>query len=249
MSAGDGPAPVPTRVRARERVPAAGGRAETGGSEAVEEHLAALAAVLRGPSRARARMLEELRHGLTDTVAAYTDQGLPPPAATRRALHDFGGVEDLAPDCQRELTIAQVRHTARATALTLPPLVACWHLALAPSPGGGWPLSPWVFPLVVLSLVAVGAAALAAGGLLATGVLARRVRTPRRLPLAVAWTGSTASVAMPLGGLALLVSAPGAANWPLVLLAAALTAAAHAVLATSARRCRSCVRPPEFGRA
>lgn len=42
-----------------------------------EEYAAALAGALRGPARAKARMVEEIRDGFADTVTAHAGAGLP----------------------------------------------------------------------------------------------------------------------------------------------------------------------------
>ncbi|WP_324603858.1 MULTISPECIES: permease prefix domain 1-containing protein [unclassified Streptomyces] len=84
---------------------------------------------MHGPALIKARMIEEIRGGLADTVAAYTSAGTAHPRAARLAVDEFGTVDEIAPGCQRELTVAQARHTARAVALTAPFLVACWYPA------------------------------------------------------------------------------------------------------------------------
>lgn len=149
------------------------------------------------------------------------------------------------PSCQRELTIAQARHTARAVALTAPFLVACWYLARTTDHDQSWQL-PRTAQLLAVHLAGVAsvAALLAAATLATTGTLARRLPTPHRLPLAVAWTGTTASVAMAVATLALATASVLATNWPLLAFAGALAAASHAVVAASARACRQCARLP-----
>ncbi|MEV6397019.1 permease prefix domain 1-containing protein [Streptomyces sp. NPDC051907] len=211
----------------------------------VEEYVAALSAALHGPARAKARMIEEIRDGLMDTVAAHTQGESPDPDAARQAVREFGDVDELVPSCQRELTIAQARHTARAVALTLPFLIGCWYLIWSAGHGEVWQLPDTAHLLVVqLAAVAATAALLAAATLAATGPLARWLPTPHRLPLAVAWAGTAASAAMALAALALAVASILAANWTLIALAGALAAASHGVVAASARACRRCARLP-----
>lgn len=207
--------------------------------DVVEEYVASLAANLRGPSRVKARMVEEIRHGLHDTVEAHTVAGTPHDRASRQAVREFGAGEELLPHCQRELTIAQARHTAGAAALTVPFLIGCWLLIWTAGLDQGWPSR---LLAVHLAGVAATAGLLAATTLAATGPLALRVPTPRLLPFAVAWTGTTAGVAMGVAALALVAASVLAANWPLMLLAGALTAASHALVAGSARACRQCAR-------
>ncbi|MFJ8078334.1 permease prefix domain 1-containing protein [Streptomyces sp. NPDC096176] len=211
----------------------------------VEEHVRELTAALHGPARAKARMIQEIRDGLTDTVEAHSHGGVPYRSAAQQAVREFGTVDQLVPSCQRELTIAQARHTARAVALTAPFLITCWYLSWTVNHGQTW-LLPRTAQLLAVHLagVATVAAVLAAVTLAVTGKLARRVDTPRRLPLAVAWTGTTASVAMALATLALATAAVLATHWPLLAFAGTLAAASHAGVAASARACRRCARLP-----
>jgi hypothetical protein len=200
----------------------------------VEVYVTALAAALHGPRRVKARLVEEIRDGLTDAVAAHAGEGTPYPHAARAAVREFGTAQELVPSCQRELTLAQARHTARAVALTAPFLIGCWYLVAdgrLPQPAAH-----------LLAGVAAATALLAAATLATTGTLARWLPTPRRLPLAVAWTGTVASMALALATLTLAAASPPSAGWPLIVLAGALTAASHAVVASSARACRRCAR-------
>ncbi|WP_250287263.1 permease prefix domain 1-containing protein [Streptomyces atroolivaceus] len=213
-------------------------------ADPIAEYEAALTAVLHGPGAEKARMIEELRDGLADTAEAHVDEGESYERAARLAVREFGTVEEIAPVCQRELTIAQARHTARTVILIAPFLVACWYLARTSGlPGTAWELPRTAQSLAVhLAAVAIAAALLAASTLAATGTLARRLPTPRRLPLVVAWAGTTTSVTMAVATLALAVAAALATDWPLLALAGALSAASHAVVASSARASRRCAR-------
>ncbi|MFJ4704170.1 permease prefix domain 1-containing protein [Streptomyces anulatus] len=221
--------------------PARGG----GADDLVEKHVAELDALLHGPSRAKSRLVEEARDGLTETVAAYTGEGEPYERAVHRAVAEFGSARELAASFQRELTIAQARHTARAIALSAPFLLACWFLVQ----NTGAPQTsavPRAAQLLATHLATIAGAAvlLATAALAATGVLARRLPVPHRLPLTVAWTGTTASVSMAVTTLALATASVLAENWPLTAAACALAAASHAVVAGSARTCRRCARLP-----
>ncbi|MGW6390424.1 permease prefix domain 1-containing protein [Streptomyces sp. NPDC055103] len=219
-------------------------RPDAPSADPLDTYAAELAAALHGPARAKARLVEEVRGGLADTTDAHADEGRPYPDAIRAAVREFGTVEELVPSCQRELTLAQARHTARAVALTAPFLVVCWYLT-GPAAGPAAPV-PRTAQLLAAHLagVAIAAALLAAATLAVTGTLGRRLPTPPRLPLVVAWTGTTAGVAMAVTTLALAVAAALATDWPLLACAGALAAAAHAVVATSARACRRCARLP-----
>ena len=208
----------------------------------IEIHLANLAAVLRGPARAKARMVAELREGLLDAARESSHQRDPGAEAARDAIRQFGSVAEIAPSFQRELTIAQARHTARTVLLLAPCAVLCWYLVLHAS---GQPL-PGLAQAVAgyLGGIAAVTAFLAAVFLLSTGSLARRMPTPERLPLVVAWTGTTAAVALGLSAVTLTVASVLAANWPLTAAACLFTVAFHARVANSARVCRECARLP-----
>ncbi|MEU7318514.1 permease prefix domain 1-containing protein [Streptomyces sp. NPDC007083] len=197
-------------------------------------YTAELEAALVGPERVRVRMLAEIHDGLLDATDAYVHQGVPRAEAARLAVRDFGPVSALAPECQRELTVAQTRQTARAAALCVPFLLVCWALTRATA-------GPWAAPLALLAAVST---VLALVTLAATrGVLARRLPGRPVLPLLVAWTGTGASIGMAAATLALGCTAFVAAQWPLFAAAGALSAASHAVLGSSARACRRCLRP------
>ncbi|MYR46401.1 permease prefix domain 1-containing protein [Streptomyces sp. SID5910] len=209
----------------------------------VEEYVTALEAALHGPVRAKARLVEEVRDGLMDTVSERTGAGLPYGLAAEEAVREFGTTDDLVPGCQRELTIAQARHTARSIALTVPLLLACWCLVRNSGHTRDWGL-PGTAQLVAAHLagIAVGAAVLATGALAATGTLARRLPVPDRLPRVVGWTGTAASVSIAVATPALAIACVLATNWPFIALACMLAAASHGVMAGSVRACRRCAR-------
>ncbi|WP_405675299.1 permease prefix domain 1-containing protein [Streptomyces sp. NBC_01511] len=209
----------------------------------VADYVATLSAALHGPVRAKSRMLQEIRDGLTDTVEAHTRDGVPHDRAARLAVREFGTPDELVPSCQRELTLAQTRRTALSVILTVPLLITCWYLIW--TTGQSWQIQHTAQLVAVpLAAVAAVAALLAAVAFAATGAPARRLRTPERLPLAVAWAGTTAGVAMVVATLALAVLSPPATNWPLVTLAAMVTALSHGMVSASARACRRCARLP-----
>lgn len=205
---------------------------------AIETYVDELAAELRGPARVKARMVQEVRDGLTDTVAARTDAGFPPEEALRDALREFGTPAEVAPSCQRELTVAQTRHTAFALLATVPVLLGCWHLAWSIGRDQGIPPSQTAQLLATIA----GTSALVSCAAL---VITRRLSVPGRLPLLMGWTGTAASIAMPLTTVALATTLPLAENWALLLLIAAGTIAAHSALANSAKTCRECATQAE----
>ncbi|GAA2991417.1 permease prefix domain 1-containing protein [Streptomyces fulvorobeus] len=212
-------------------------------ADPIQDHIAALAAALRGPGKAKAQMVQDMRDGLVDTAEALAGDEVSYERAARQAVREFGTLDELVPSCQQELTVRQARHTARAVALTAPFLITCWYLARSAGHEGTWRL-PLAAQLLAVHLagVAIVAALLAAGTLAATGAAARRVPTPRRLPLVVAWAGTTASAAMAVAALALATAAAMVTNWPLLACAGGLAAVSHAAIAGSARLCRQCAR-------
>lgn len=214
-------------------------------ADPVEDHIAALAVALRGPRRVKTRLIEEMRDGLVDATAAQTADGEPYERAAHRAVREFGATEELIPACQRELTIAQTRHTAWVVTLTAAVLVSYWRLVWITNGDHAWGLPRGVAVLGAhLAGMTTVAALLATLTLAATGVLARWLPMPPRLPLAVAWAGTMTSTAMALTTLALAVASAFATSWLLTLFGGALAAAAHAALAPSARACRQCARLP-----
>ncbi|MGY0059064.1 hypothetical protein ACWY4P_21330 [Streptomyces sp. LZ34] len=217
------------------------------GADPIEEHVAALAAALQGPVRVKDRMLAEARDALADAAAdialGASPDGRADDHAARQAVDDFGSVEEIAPAFQRELTIAQARHTARRVALLVPVLILCWYVMVIVDRGRGLPHAVQLLAAHVGG-VAAAAALLAAASLAATGALARRLPTPHRLPLIVAWTGTTAGMALAISALTLTTASVLAGNWPLSAVIGAITIASHVRIAASARACRQCARLP-----
>lgn len=211
----------------------------------VEDYLEALATSLRGPAGAKAAMMREVRDGLTDAVEAQTRFGVPHAQAARRAVRDFGPADEIAPSFQRELTIAQTRRTARVAAVAVPVLVVCQTLVHAAARDPDWRLGALAAHLAAM---ATAAGLLAVTALTATGPLTRRLPTPHRLPVAVAWTATAAAVGMALAAVALGVTSALSTDWPLTALAGVLAAVAHGVVAASARACRQCAGAGEAHR-
>ncbi|MEW2586555.1 permease prefix domain 1-containing protein [Streptomyces virginiae] len=209
----------------------------------IEAHVAELATVLRGTDRTKTRMLAELREGLLD-AAAELAPGRGPDEAAREAVRLFGSVAELAPGFQRELTIVQARQTAGRILLLAPLLLPCWYVLAGAGPTAH--RLPYAVQVLLAHLGGTAAAtALAAAAFLAaTGPLGRRLATPDRLPAVVAWTGTTAAVALALSAFTLTVASLLTASWPLCALAGAVAIVFHARIAASARACRECARLP-----
>ncbi|MFJ6783418.1 permease prefix domain 1-containing protein [Streptomyces yangpuensis] len=211
-------------------------------TDPIEAHVAELAAVLHGVDRAKSRMLAELREGLLDAATELAPGGEPDHEAAREAVRQFGGVAELAPDFQRELTIIQARHTSRRILLLAPLLLPCWYVLATAGPMAD--RLPYAAQVLLAHLGGAAAAtALAAAVFLAvTGRSARRLATPDRLPVMVAWTGTAAAVAFALSAFTLTASALLTSAPPLCALVGAVAIVFHAKIAASARACRRCAR-------
>ena len=205
----------------------------------VDAYLTTLENALHGHPRDKSRLLSELRDGLDDATAAHAAAGLPPSEASMEALRGFGSVEELAQACQPELSVRQVRRTARAVLLTVPALIAFWHVVLG-SQSGHLPRAAVLLGEHLAGLAAT-TAALCALALLVTGSLSRWLRTPRRLPMLIAVAGIVSAAALAAAPLAMAaVSAPPPALWPWVLLAAVVAAVPLRTVVRSAWLCRRC---------
>ncbi|GAA2333319.1 hypothetical protein GCM10009854_05910 [Saccharopolyspora halophila] len=197
----------------------------------IDRYVAELAAELRGPARTKERLLDEIRDGLDDCVAAHLDAGKPRSEAVAEALREFGTPAELAPGCQRELTVAQTRRTAFWLLLTMPALLGGWRLAWTLG-HDGYVTPPETVQLLIgigISTVLMGVAAL---------LLTQRLSVPDRLPAVLGWSATVAGLAMPTTTIALVTELPG--PWPLLLIIAGCTVIAHGALMLSARTCRQC---------
>ncbi|GAA3457171.1 permease prefix domain 1-containing protein [Dactylosporangium matsuzakiense] len=86
----------------------------------IDAYVDDLNAALRGPRRPRAEMITEARHSLEDAALAFADDGLPDLAAERRAVAEFGTLDEVVPAYQEELAVQQGRRTVTWIALALP---------------------------------------------------------------------------------------------------------------------------------
>jgi hypothetical protein len=119
---------------------------------------------LRGPRRARADMVREIRDGLEDAVAAYRESGLDGREAWRRAHADFGDPGEVAAGLQVELTARYGRRTAAGMALAFPALVLLWDSlwVMDAKPPQLPPTSTWLAGAIdALSLTSATACAVA----------------------------------------------------------------------------------------
>ena len=93
---------------------------------------------LAGPRRIRRDMVAEVRDGLFGAAAAHEEAGLEPDTAARRALDEFGDVDQIADELQHELAARHALRTALVVALGFLALFVAWDLGsrLAPQAAG-----------------------------------------------------------------------------------------------------------------
>lgn len=138
---------------------------------ALETYLAELQAHLRGPRTSRARILAEIRDGLTDGVQARIGHGSTPETATAAAIDEFGDPASVADSFAEELATASARRTIAAFILTGPLVGIWWLLLLHPAPSRADALA-MLIAIPALPLVALAIAA-GAGTYATTGKLMR----------------------------------------------------------------------------
>jgi len=97
--------------------------------DVIDAYVAALDGVLRGPRRAKADLVTEVRDSLTDAAAAHERGGLSWQAAGRRAVEEFGVLGEIAPGYQVELGLTQGRRTALLVLFVLGAQPVVWGLA------------------------------------------------------------------------------------------------------------------------
>ncbi|NAZ76948.1 hypothetical protein GTQ99_16180 [Kineococcus sp. T13] len=215
----------------------------------VEGYVHHLGQRLRGPGRARRDVLQEVRDGLDDASDAHAVQGADRREAERLAVAEFGALDRIARELQRELAVRQARWTAAWSALALVLLWLLWDLVWASRPdlGGAPPVVGGLSRLTDVLGLSTAAACLAGLGLLQfrSSLLGRPERIASvvgRLTLCGVGAATTTSLVMTVVNLrdtaAVLTSAPlnGAV--------ACFTLAGVGALVVSGRRC---VRAAELG--
>jgi hypothetical protein len=194
----------------------------------IDGYVDTLAARLRGSRRLTDDVVTEVRDGLQDAARAYTDGGLPPAAAERRAVTEFGSVEELAAQFQRTVAVAQGRSTARLLALGMPLAVLVsgwgWRYLHPDSAVGAMSNPPGDYHAAVslVDLFGYGTGAVFAVLWLLIGPMARWVVLPSWLPRATAGCALLFVGASTLAGLALTVvslrwSPQSALSWSMLL--------------------------------
>jgi roadblock/LC7 domain-containing protein len=204
-----------------------------GSTSALGRYLAELAARLRGPRAARARVLAEIRDGLTETIDAHLADGMPPDAAATTAIAEFGDPATIAHSFAEELATASARRTIAVFILTGPFVGIWWLLLLHPAPWRTGILATLI-AIPALPLIALAIAA-AAGTFATTGRLMRWLpETTGTRALTAATTIAALCLAGDLTVLGLL-AAHLATGWhrPVPLMAAAATASILRVAAAT----------------
>lgn len=208
-------------------------------------YLAALAARLPGPARARHAVLAELADGLAEATHAHAaGGGVRPTAAAHAAVAEFGEPTTVAAAFAPELVGAQARRAALALVRTGPLVGGLWLAALAASHAAPWQAGltltgVWLgVPVIAAAVVAAGLAALLA--VAATGRVSRWLPDhPTMAPTAAAVVG-TAAVAVDVTVLGMLVgqaiSTRGMVAWAPVALAATASLTRMVLAARTARR-------------
>ncbi|QDZ15921.1 MULTISPECIES: permease prefix domain 1-containing protein [Humibacter] len=158
-------------------------------SQEVEHYLRTLGGQLRGPARARAAVIDEIRDGLDDAIAAGTSQGMSTAEASEEAIAQLGAPQLVAAAFAGELAIHQSRTILWRLLLT-GPLVGIWWFLLLVVP------SQHIQPATVISAIpalpVVAPAVMIATGVLATtGSLIRWLpeSSPRQAALAASLIG------------------------------------------------------------
>jgi len=90
-----------------------------------QEYVAALDGALVGPARVRRGLVREARDHLEDAASALGEAGYEPHEAERRAVEEFGRLDEIVPAFQTTLAVAASRRTAwmLLAALSIQPLI------------------------------------------------------------------------------------------------------------------------------
>lgn len=133
----------------------------------IEEYLAELAGLLRGPRRRRERILTELRDGLHDAADTQRAHAATTEQAEQQAVAGFGTPAAVAAAFAGELATAYARRTIAAYIITGPVVGIWWLLLLRPHPWRAGLLALLaaipVLPLIGVA-IAVAATTLATSG-------------------------------------------------------------------------------------
>jgi hypothetical protein len=190
----------------------------------IDDYVTGLRRTLKGPVRARRDLVAEARDSLYDAAEAYELDGLDPAEAERRAVGEFGRIDEIAPGYQEELAACQGRRLAVLLFVSVPLTAILWSVIWKT-----FPLTPLIDvvkpPWFGLVARAVDYLQLATGVAGAAALVAYRKAPARRLTRVlgfVVWTE------IPLMGIlcgALMSAARGPAGFTGYLPGMALTTA------------------------
>ncbi|MGJ9413195.1 permease prefix domain 1-containing protein [Aeromicrobium sp. CF4.19] len=206
------------------------------------EYLTRLDEALVGPCRTRHSLLREAGDHLDDATDALVEAGWTAAAAARRAVADFGPVDEVAPAFQTTLAVAASRRTAwmLLAALGYQPFLWDDGLELAAAAAQSVPQSGAAATLysVLDPLIEIGGALVMVGAILAlvaTGVGHRWFAVGPQVARATAVFALASAALVPLLSASLTVLGGGGSPtlWALV---TGLTVAPLGVVAGSARR-------------
>ncbi|QIS15677.1 permease prefix domain 1-containing protein [Nocardia arthritidis] len=180
----------------------------------IEDYLAELDRGLRGPARAKRRLLAEAAAGLEDAVTAYREAGVTDSRATALAVADFGPLDQIRSAFQQDIDIVTARRRALANMMAIPATVGAWKAA--------WELNPYhpqqvplpaILIVLTLCLAAIVTFTTAMTTYLATGRLGhRRAWTGTVHALNLCTRGEAAALAVGIATLTLI--APRMFLWP-----------------------------------
>ena len=206
----------------------------------IDAYVASLGAALRGPRAVKRELLTEVRDSLNDAAAGYEADGLPTADAARAAVADFGAVDVIAPDYQRELALAQGRRTALLVALGVgiqgPIAELVWRSA-----ADGWTWRPSPGYLLLSQIVDYTGYAVLGGGLMAAllcGIGSRYLDVGSRFVRTTGIATITVCVFFMVGGGALSLLSPTMEGFtPLSVFSTVLSAALPLWMVSSGLRC------------
>ena len=200
-----------------------------------DTYVAALDAALVGPGRVRRGLVQEVRDHLEDATEAYLRAGYDDAEAQRRAVADFGRLEEVAPAFQSTLAVASSRRTAALLlgVLSIQPFL--WdggHQAAEAHAPDGLP-----YAVLDIGIEVVGGAFIVAAALLllAAGIGNRWFHAGRRVArltsvLALVAASMTTAIGVTM---TLLSGGAAASHWVMLLV---FLWAPMSVTAVSARR-------------
>jgi hypothetical protein len=219
----------------------------------LDDYLAALAARLAGPARARRAILDELHDGLVEATHTRRAAGAPPARAAAAAVAEFGDPGAVAAAFTPELAARRARRVALTLigtgplggSLWLAVLAAGGQAAIAAAPVWQWPVVQAGGWMARLLLAIVGATVLAAWvTVAATGRFTRWLPARPSLPAVAAAAAAAAASGASLFDLSLLLvlathtlPTPAAAPWQLVTVAAIASLVRCALAGRAARGC------------